>query len=147
MISAIGCIPLQEKRLLERLTAIERQPDWRGTPDPKNAAPSVLNHLMKILNSRQGSVPIAPDYGMPDFTSLLSSFDQQSWPEVEDAIAQVISKYEPRLVNVQVRHEIKADSPFEVAFNLSAKIRLDGREAPILFEAVLNSDGRIEVME
>ncbi|WP_408034206.1 type VI secretion system baseplate subunit TssE [Thiorhodovibrio winogradskyi] len=126
---------------------MEHQPDWRGATDPKNATASILSHLAKILNCRQGSVPIAPDFGIPDFTGVLGTFDEGAWPEVEDAIGKVIAKYEPRLVNVAVRHEIKADSPFEVAFQLAATIRLDGRESPILFEAVLNSDGRIEVME
>jgi len=138
---------LQEKRLLERLRAIELNPSWRGMTTPESATPSVLNHLAKILNTRQGSVPIAPDFGIPDFTGLLSGADQSAWAEVEEAIAEVITKYEPRLIKVQVRHKLMDDTAFVVAFKLSAAIRVEERESPVVFEAVLNADGRIEVME
>ena len=81
---------MREKRLLERLRAIEQDPDWRGESDPKAAVASVLGHLGKILNTRQGSAPIAPDFGVPDFTAIASSFGLDSVPEIEEAISNVI---------------------------------------------------------
>jgi type VI secretion system protein len=64
---------MRGQRLLERLRAIDQHPDWRDSADPKTAIASVIDHLIKILNSRQGSAPTASDLGMPDFTSLAGS--------------------------------------------------------------------------
>lgn len=138
---------MREKRLLERLRAIEQDPDWRGETDPKIAISSVLDHMAKILNTRQGSAPIAADYGVPDFSSIASSFGTDSLPEIEDAIGKVIGKYEPRLVNVKVNFEPRADRPFMIAFKLTANVRVEGREMPVVFETVLNPDGHITVKE
>ena len=138
---------MQEKRLLERLRAIELDPSWRGESEPQAAIASVLHHLMEILNTRQGSVPIAPDFGIPDFTSIGSTFDSDTLPEIEATLGQVIAKYEPRLVEVKVSHQAKADSPFVIAFKLAASIKVNDKKVPVVFEAVLNADGRIEVLE
>lgn len=138
---------MREKRLLERLRAIERDPDWRGESEPKAAISSVLGHLFKILNTRQGSTPIAPDFGVPDFTSIASTFGTDSLPEIEEAITNVITRYEPRLTAVRVSFDPKPDRPFMIAFQLKAKVRIDGREMPVVFETVLNPDGHITVLE
>ena len=138
---------MREKRLLERLRSIEADPDWRGETDPKIAISSVLDHLGKILNTRQGSAPIAEDYGVPDFSSIASSFGTDSLPEIEDAISKVITKYEPRLVGVKVHFEPRPDKPFMIAFKLMARVRVEGREMPVVFETVLNPDGHITVVE
>ncbi len=138
---------MRERRLLERLRAIEDNPDWRGESEPKVAVSSVLEHLGKILNTRQGSTPIAEDYGMPDFTGIAASFGPDSLPEIEQAIAKVIGKYEPRLAGVDVVFEPKPESPFTIAFKLNARVNVEGREMPVVFETVLNPDGHITVLE
>ena len=138
---------MREKRLLERLRAIEKNPDWRGESDPKVAVSSVLDHLGKILNTRQGSAPIADDYGMPDFTGMAVSFGPDSLPEIEQIISNVVDKYEPRLGAVKAVFEPRPESPFTVAFKLNATVRVEGREMPVVFETVLNPDGHITVLE
>lgn len=138
---------MREKRLLERLRAIEQDPDWRGGSDLQLAVRSVLDHLVKVLNTRQGSAPIAADYGVPDFTSLASAYSSDALPEMEAAIAQVISKYEPRLVGAKINFDPKPEYPFMLAFKLSARVRVEDREQPVVFETVLNPDGQITVLE
>jgi type VI secretion system protein len=138
---------MRERRLLERLRAIEQDPNWRGESDPKGAVRSVLDHLGKILNTRQDSAPISPDLGVPDFTALASSFGTDSVPEIEEAITRVIRKYEPRLANIQVSFDARPDRAFSIAFKLTASIAVEGRQAPVVFETVLNPDGRISVLE
>ena len=138
---------MRGKRLLERLRVIDQHPDWRGESDPKTAIASVIDHLIKILNTRQGSAPTATDLGMPDFTSFAGSLNADSLPEMAQTITQVITKYEPRLTQVHVDFEPQQDKAFMVAFKLAAKVRLKDREVPVVFETVLNSDGQITIME
>lgn len=138
---------MREKRLLERLRAVELDPDWRGGSDPAVALKSVLGHIGKILNTRQGSAPIATDFGVPDFTSIASTFGADSVAQVEQAIIQVIQRYEPRLRSVQVVFDPQPDRPFALAFKLQAQLAGEGQETPVVFETILNPDGRIMVLE
>ncbi|MGE4263169.1 MAG: type VI secretion system baseplate subunit TssE [Desulfovibrio sp.] len=138
---------MREKRLLERLRAVELDPDLRGVSDPAVAIQSVLGHVVKILNTRQGSAPIAQDFGVPDFTSIASSFGVESVAQIEEAITRVIQKYEPRLTGVQLSFEPQADKPFSLAFKLVAQLAGEGRQTPVVFETILNPDGRIMVLE
>jgi type VI secretion system protein len=138
---------MREKRLLERLRAIDQHPEWRGESDPKTAIASVLSHLGRILNTHQGSALTAPDLGMPDFTSIAGSLSADSLPEMAETIAQVIVKYEPRLTDVKVEFETLPDRPFMIAFKLSAKLRVENHEMPVIFETMLDSDGHITVVE
>lgn len=138
---------MREKRLLERIRTIDEDPDWRGESDPKTAIASVLGHLGQILNTRQGSAPIAMELGMPDFTSIASSLNADSLPEMAATIGSVIAKYEPRLADVKVDAEPLPDKSFMVGFKLAATVRIDGHEIPVVFETVLNPDGHISVLE
>lgn len=138
---------MREKRLLERLRAMEQNPDWRGESDPGQAVASVLDHLGKILNTRQGSAPISPDLGMPDFTSLSGLMGEKALPQMEAVLTQVIHRYEPRLVDVHAHFDPRPDRPFLIAFKLVARVRVENLEMPVVFETVLNPDGRITVLE
>ncbi len=138
---------MREKRLLERLRAVELDPDWRGGSDPAAAIQSVLGHVVKILNTRQGSTPIAQDFGVPDFTSIASTFGAESVAQIEEAIVRVIQKFEPRLTAVRVTFEPQEDKSFALAFKLQAQLAAEGQATPVVFETILNPDGRIVVMQ
>jgi len=138
---------MREKRLLERLRAIELDPDWRGEADQAAAIASVLEHVVHILNTRQGSAPIAEDFGVPDFTALASTFGPESVAQIEEAITKVIQKFEPRLKSVRVVFEPLADKPFALSFRLSAELAAAGQQTPVVFETILTPDGRIMVMQ
>lgn len=138
---------MRGKRFLERLRAIDQNPDWRGESDPQTTIASVLAHLGKMLNTRQGSAPIALDLGMPDFTGMAGSLTADSLPEMEQTLTEVITKYEPRLTGVKVEFEPQTEKSFMLGFRLSAKVRVEDQEIPVVFETLLNSDGHITVME
>ena len=61
---------MREERLLERLGVIEREPRRWETQDVNRQVVSVPLHLERILKTRQGNVPIADDFGMPDYTNI-----------------------------------------------------------------------------
>ena len=63
-----------EIRLLQRLRSIAADPARRAKHDVNRVTDSVLEHLQRILNTRQGNVPLADDYGVPDFTDLVLTF-------------------------------------------------------------------------
>lgn len=132
-------------RLLERIREMERNPDWRGDVDPVALQESVMNHLKSMLNTRQGSAIIAQDFGVPDFSSLTSSFNPSEISHIEKSLCEVISRYERRLTNIAIHFKPDTENPMNMAFTLEGEL-VGTREAyPVRFETVLTSTGQITV--
>src|SRR5919108_6440448 len=92
---------MREERLLERIRTFERDPARRSRTDHGRLVDSILGHIRLILNTRQGNVPIAPDYGVPDFLDFLQTYPD-SVREIERSICTAIGSFEPRLTGVRV---------------------------------------------
>ena len=133
---------MREERLLERLRRWEKEPLGRGREDPRKVIDSVIAHLRRLLNTRQGSVPIAPDYGIPDFMHVLQGGPEASL-DMESALRAVIEAYEPRLAGVRVTYMAVDDVGSPLRFNIQAKLRMDAK--PILLETSMGPDGHIQV--
>lgn len=135
---------MAEDRLLERIRSREAAGGGRSErEDPRRAADSVLSHLRCILNTRQGNVPIAPDYGLPDTSEfLLSSAD--SLRDLERAIRNTIQKYEPRLKGVRVAFVPSEEDALALRFQITGRLEADPRRQ-VTFETVLDTDGRMDV--
>jgi type VI secretion system protein len=132
-------------RLLERIGSLERHAAYRANDSTALQVRSIISHLRKLLNTRQGSACIAEDYGIPDLTDLLGEGVSQAIRQVEQSLQQTIAKYEPRLSSVRVSLDSGRESD-----PLSRKFRVEGRLAdpknyPIIFETVIGSDGKVDV--
>jgi type VI secretion system protein len=135
-----------QERLLERIRHLELNPEHRGLTDPNRIINSIMLHLQKILNTRQGSAPIDDDYGVPDFTDLAATFSSESVRDLARSIKNVINKYEPRLSNVQIEAEPYGTEALELRFKIEGKLSMDKNvEVPVAFETVVDPDGRIQV--
>ncbi|MBN1636431.1 MAG: type VI secretion system baseplate subunit TssE [Deltaproteobacteria bacterium] len=135
---------MREERLLERLRSQSRDPGRRARQDPKKIVDSVLVHLQRILNTRQGSVLIAEDYGVPDFTDTLRNYPE-SVREMERSIRQMIQKYESRLRSIRVNFLPPDEDQLYLRFQITAQLALDGEKVPVLFESLVGMDGRVDV--
>lgn len=134
---------MREERLLERIRSFERDPARRGRTDYGRLVDSVLTHLRQILNTRQGSAPIAPDYGVPDFLDFLQTYPD-SVREIERSIRTAIQTYEPRLQGVRVAFIPQEDDALALRFQITAHISgADGER--VRFETVVDTDGKISV--
>ncbi len=134
---------MREERLLERIQTWEKEPLRRGGEDPRRITDSVLNHLQRILNTRQGNVPIADDYGIPDFLDFLSSYPD-SIREIERAIRSAIQKFEPRLRAVRVNFLPQEEDALSLRFQIVAKLSTDPKNG-VLFETIIDSDGKVDL--
>jgi type VI secretion system protein len=94
-------MPFHE-RLLRRIEHQEQAPQEHRSQDLAQEIASILDHLHRLLNTRQGSVPILDDYGIPDFTNLSGSNLTEAAQDLQVILRQVIEHYEPRLCRVQV---------------------------------------------
>jgi type VI secretion system protein len=134
---------MREARLLERIRTWERDPARREREDPRRVIDSVLLHLHRILNTKQGNVPIAEDYGVPDFTDLLYSYPE-SVRDIERTIRSAIQKYEPRLKAVKVTFIPQDADLLSLRFQIAARLSSESK-TQVFFETIVDSDGKIEI--
>jgi type VI secretion system protein len=131
-------------RLLERIRARQKDPRIRRKENPREVIDSVLHHLQQILNTRQGSVPIADDFGLPDLTELHLDYPD-SLRIFERAIRQTIQKFEPRLTGLRVRFVPDEEDPLSLRFQIVAKLESKGYKDPVRFESIVGSDGKVQL--
>ncbi len=107
---------------------------------------SVLNNLQRILNTRQGNVPIQKDFGIPDFCDVVHTFPE-SILTMQQAIRKTINRYEPRLKNVRVKFVPQEDDIFTLHFEVIAQLDLGKDKNPVTIFTELSSDGTVKVRE
>jgi type VI secretion system protein len=134
---------MREERLLERIRTWEMNPERRGREDPARISDSVLGHLRRILNTKQGNVPISEDYGLPDFSDLLHALPE-SIRDIEKAIRLTIQKYEPRLRTVRVSFIHQEEDVLSLHFQITAKLQAESK-AQVLFETFIDTDGKVNI--
>lgn len=138
---------MEGTRLLERIRSMACAPAKRGKTDEEMLQDSILQHLMRLLNTRQGSSIIASDYGMPDLSAICSSETSSIVNQIEDILCQVISRYEPRLRNVKVRFLRDRNETSQLSFALTATMVIPELqdERTMCLQTVLTPSGRISV--
>ena len=137
---------MREHRLLERIRMNAKRPSRRSGQDPKQMIHSIQDHLQRILNTRQGNVVIADDYGIPDFTNFMSGFEETQ-RSLERSIRQTIQKYEPRLQGVRVTFldEKERSDKLTLNFQIQARLVLPGHKEAVMFESMVDSGGKVRV--
>jgi type VI secretion system protein len=135
---------MREERLLERLRNWEKNPKRRERADVSRISDSILWHLQRILNTRQGNVLIAEDYGIPDFTEFLFSYPD-SVREMEKSIRLTIQKYEPRLTGVRVNFIPQEEDILSLRFQIAARLATTEKRNPVLFETIVDADGKVSI--
>jgi type VI secretion system protein len=137
---------MNDETLLERIRNLEKDPDGSVDKETSRGTQSILQHLRKILNTRQGSVLIADDYGMPDLTNFPGENLSEAAGELETVMKLIIQKYEPRLSNVKIGFEPDLNDTSTLRFKLSAElISEQNKKMPVLFETVVTSEGMVRV--
>lgn len=133
------------ERLLERITRLEKEE--KGEREKTAAADetqSVLQHLSRLLNTRQGSVSTLPDYGVPDMTNVPGDSVQEIRQNVEHILQKVVRKYEPRLAKVRMIMSQSERDSFTLRFRIEA-VLADQEDVPVTFETVVSTDGHVGI--
>ncbi len=132
-----------ESSLLERIAAGRRE--TKIDLDPALVAESVLKHLERLFNVRQGNVSTRADYGLPDINSLSHEFPDAG-VEFRKAIKRAIDEFEPRLRGTTVTSdEENRDDMLRLRFKINAKLIAKGMKQPINFTTQIDDDGKFRV--
>jgi type VI secretion system protein ImpF len=141
--------------LLDRLTApsgevlsIDSQSDRPRQID--RLRNQVMRDLEYLFNSRRALADFAADrdhlnhslltFGLPDFSdqgmvALLSD-------DLKHAVAQAISRFEPRLSEVQIEIDDLAQGSPVLRFHISALLNVEPEREPVAFDTLLALDTR-----
>lgn len=132
-------------RLLERIRNMTMDKGRRKASARPSLESSVLGHLSKLLNTRQGSAIISPDYGVPDLAAMTTSPSAENVARIERILASVVERFEPRLSGVKVSFAPSPDDPLKMSFTLQGTLVGHGPDANVVFQTVLAPSGRITI--
>ncbi|MEA1917806.1 MAG: type VI secretion system baseplate subunit TssE [Campylobacterota bacterium] len=136
-----------KERLFERVMHMQEDSSYR--PEVLSTSvelESILNYLQKILSTKQGSTVVSYDFGIPDITNFHDKSYGEYIKSMEDGLVQTITKFEPRLTNVKVIHDKKSEQSTIMYFKIDAQLS-SNTNIPVLFETVINPDGKVAVNE
>jgi type VI secretion system protein len=134
----------RERSLLDRLDDPRPNAPRRIEQSTEELADSVLAHLQRMLNTRQGNCLTLEDYGIPDFTDMVHSFPE-AVGRMQRAIRQSIERYEPRLRRVRVTPVEDPDDVFRLRFEITGELVTADEQAAVWFETTISPSGRISV--
>lgn len=104
---------------------------------------SVHDHLIRLLNARQGVLEHLPDYGLPDLDMFYRELPY-SEQDIAFSVKQVIEKYEPRLRNVRVQPRTRDIRRCVVRMEISGLLA-DG--TAVRFQTLFKSNYQAQVMQ
>ena len=104
---------------------------------------SVLDDLSKIYNTRQGTVLLDSNFGLPDFTSLMNTMSPPEIEKLTRAFLLTTTKYEPRLKNLTIRFNKQDGDLGLMRFSVSSKLSFKDQVYPLNFDALLQGDGSV----
>ncbi|AUA56079.1 MULTISPECIES: type VI secretion system baseplate subunit TssE [Achromobacter] len=136
---------MREHRLLERIASLGSDVERSHITRAEVLVDSILDHLRRILNTRQGSVPIDLSFGVPDFTNLAGSFSSGTTTQMIEDIGRMIQRYEPRLRQPQITFTNTQDEVLSLGFAISGFIAVDDREIPVRLASHVASNGKVSL--
>ena len=134
---------MNHSSLFERITGEDAS--RKNLPAEKAIPLSIANHISKMMATRQGAAMTLPGYGMPSLENPhLSTTDTLN--VARKRIANVITRYEPRLHSVNITFTPNHSDPLALLFNISGKIKMAGHEKIIDFNAVFIRGKKVRVV-
>jgi type VI secretion system protein len=103
---------------------------------------SVLEHLRAMCTTRHGTMVTQPDYGVADVSEMIHAFPD-AIAEMARSIRHTIQMYEPRLMNVRVKHIPSED--MTLRYELTAQLVTGSSKVPVAFETTIDPSRRIVV--
>lgn len=132
---------MRDSRLFERIRKWSGHPQNHGRQDTGQRVESVVLHLQKMLNSRQGTTLMDKAYGMPDFTEIAALFPD-SLRDIERSIAETIERYEPRLSQVKVNFVSQDNQSLSLCFHIQGVMATGKEDMTVHLESSIDASGK-----
>jgi len=133
--------------LLQKLArAADPTSTGRNTYRDADIEAAISQHVVQILNTRQGSCLTCPDYGLMEVSEVLHDFPD-AIGMVQRSIKNSLQTYEPRLKNVQVRHVKNEDlHQMVLQFEITGQfVYPDGRKGTFRLATGVDGSGNVRL--
>lgn len=94
-------------------------------PVKKRRIYSLMDHLNRMFNTREGSICHLKDYGLPDISEIYRKMPY-GIEELQKAIKRSVELYEPRMQRVKVIHRDSEEDKFKLVFIISGELKGEG---------------------
>ena len=112
---------------------------------PANQYEAIKDHLVVLLNTRQGSVTHLQDFGLPDLTHIYKGYPE-SLHYLGAEIKRTIETYEPRLIHIKIELISSSSDRFEANYAITGYLKdSDGKAAPVTFRTMITQGGKTEI--
>ena len=102
---------------------------------------SIMDHLNRMFNTREGSLAHLKNYGIPDISEIYRKMPH-GLEELQAAIKRAVEIYEPRMRNVRVTPRESEDDKFRLIFIISGEMRGGGM---VRFQTTFTSMGNSSI--
>lgn len=102
---------------------------------------SLMDHLNRMFNTREGSITHLKDYGLPDISEIYRKMPH-GIEELQEAIKRSVEKYEPRMHRVKVIPREGAGEKFKLVFIISGELKGGG---VVRFQTTFSSMGNSSI--
>lgn len=136
---------MDERRLLERISSLDANDGSAHITRAETLVSSILGHLQRILNTRQGSVPIDASFGVPDFTNLAGSFSTGTTDQIIQDMSRMIQRYEPRLRQPKIMFSSSQDEVLSLAFSISGMVNIDNHDIAVRLTSRVAANGQVSL--
>lgn len=138
-------------RLLERIAYLEMPSQSRSNVSHESALKqSIVNYLLRLLNTRRGDPAIDKYYGMPSMANIAGTLKLESNNQLESDIVEQIRLYEKRFMDPAISRVIDDGDATAFRYELRGMIDIGFNEVVMrqfILELSLNSAGRITLEE
>jgi len=135
-----------KERLLKRFSQWEDSAETSFDEiDSSALMDSIKDDLEKLYNTKRGTVLIDDDFGIPDFSYMLSGYTAPDVGLIMQQIHMQTKKYEPRLHALHVTYIEQNKFPGKLQFQITAKMKVKDNDLPFNVYALLGDDGSISL--
>jgi type VI secretion system protein len=113
-----------------------------SVPQSSRGIMSIMDHLNRLFNTREGSLTHLKDYGLPDISEIYRKMPH-GIEELQKAIKRTVEKYEPRLTKVKVTPRETDARDFRLVFILSGELAEGG--GLVRFQTTFTSMGNSSI--
>ena len=102
---------------------------------------SLMDHLNRLFNTREGSLTHLKDYGLPDISEIYRKMPH-GIEELQEAIKRAVEAYEPRMQRVKVVPRDAEGDKFKLVFIISGELKGGGM---VRFQTTFTSMGNSSI--
>lgn len=136
---------MREHRLLKRISGSEQGLFRTSRTSADTLVLSVKEHLSRLLNTRHGSAPFDPRFGVPDISNMSGDVTGRYTSDLAAELQRTVSRYEPRVRHARVSPLPERSETLLLMFSLEGTLAGDEEHIGLHLFVAINWDGRVSL--